>query len=94
MELQFSFRYLLILALFGFFCYQMRTAIKQIMSQETVDSTEYIQISDLNPPPAITFCPRQALNFLNAEEMGLGSDEASVITNMLQGKYKQKTVNS
>ena len=37
----------------------MRTALHQILSQETVDSTDYIKISDLDSPPVITFCPRQ-----------------------------------
>ena len=34
-------------------------ALKNLKDDATVDSTEYIQVSDLDTPPTITFCPRQ-----------------------------------
>ena len=46
----------------GIFCYQINVALDNLMSKATVDSTEYIPISDLNSPPIITFCPKQAEN--------------------------------
>ena len=54
------------------------------MSKATVDSTEYIPISDLNSPPIITFCPKQAENRILLFKWGyFGS-----ISNFLTGSYK------
>lgn len=48
----------------------MNTALHQILSIDTVDSTEYIPISQLNPPPVITFCPRQGYDEDKLFELG------------------------
>ena len=51
-------RYFVILASLIIFCYQLNTALHHLMNVETVDLTEYIPISELDPPPVITLCPR------------------------------------
>ena len=68
----------------GIFCYQINVALDNLMSKATVDSTEYIPISDLNSPPIITFCPKQAENRILLFKWGyFGS-----ISNFLTGNYK------
>ena len=61
METQIALRYVVILASLIVFSYQVHTALTQVLSGDTVDSTEYIPISKLDPPPIITFCPRQTI---------------------------------
>ena len=74
----------------------MHVALENLMSDDTVDSSEYIQISDLDSPPVITFCPRQKLNSEKVDELGyyyLGMD-IFTITDILIGKIRQcKTFN-
>ena len=40
------------------------------MSKATVDSTEYIPITDLDSPPVITLCPRQEYDEEKLKEWG------------------------
>ena len=48
----------------------MMIALENLMSNATVDSTEYIPISDLKSPPLITFCPRQEQNLTTLKKHG------------------------
>ena len=57
METVLAIRYLVVLASLIIFCYQMNIALHHLMSVDTVDSSEYIPISDLDSPPVITICP-------------------------------------
>ena len=61
-------RYLVIVVSLVIFCYQIDVALYNLMSDDTVDSTEYIPISHLDPLPIITFCPRQEEDWKNGEK--------------------------
>ena len=52
------------------FCYQIHNALNKLMGDETVDSTAYIPISDLESPPIITFCPIQPESMYKLAELG------------------------
>ena len=66
----------------------MNKALHLLMKNETVDSTQNINITDLDPPPLITFCPRQKVNTQKLDEFGYadpsGDDILSLI-NILGG---------
>ena len=40
------------------FCYQIKTGLEKLISEPTVDSSEFFPIYDLSEPPIITLCPR------------------------------------
>ena len=63
----------------------MNTALHHLMNEETVDSTEFISISDLESPPVITFCPRQGENKELLEEYGYGD-----LSMLMQGNDNQR----
>ena len=63
MKNQNRIRYLVIVVFLGIFCYQIKVALVKLMSNGTVDSTEYISISELDSPPVITFCPTQGVDW-------------------------------
>ena len=83
MELQRKIRYFVIVASLIIFLYQMNTALHNLMSNETVDSTEYIPISELDPLPVLTFCPRQKVNTQRIHEFGYSS-----VNELMEGNYK------
>ena len=68
MKFQKGIRYFVIVLSLVIFCYQMTVAFNNLRSDATVDSTEYISISDLDSPPVITFCPRQEAKWENPIE--------------------------
>ena len=70
MENQRRIRYFVIFVSLIIFCYQVNTALYNVMSDDTVDSTEYINISNLESPPVITVCPRQSINKQILQEWG------------------------
>ena len=55
-------RYFVILVSLIAFCYQLIQALCRLMSNDVVDLTEDVPISDLDSPPVITVCPRQPVN--------------------------------
>ena len=55
-------RYFVILVSLIIFCYQLIQALCRLMSNDVVDLTEDVPISDLDSPPVITVCPRQPVN--------------------------------
>ena len=61
----------------------MKVALDNLMSNATVDSTEYIPISDLEAPPIITICPRQREDQQKLKQSSWGYFES--IENLLQG---------
>ena len=63
-------RFLLIFVSLIIFCYQLNTALQHLQSNDTVDSTEFIPISELDQPPVITFCPGQGSNLTRLAEYG------------------------
>ena len=69
-KLQNSIRYIVILASLIIFCYQFNTALLHLIGKETVDSTEYIPLSDAKSLPVITICPRQGQDFTRLNEWG------------------------
>ena len=71
MQVQRNLRYFVIVASLCIFCYQMNSALYQLMSEKSLDSTEYIPISELKSPPVITFCPRQTFGRLTEYDEGL-----------------------
>ena len=70
MTLQRRIRYFVILVSVIIFCYQLKVALNNLMSDATVDSTEYIPISKLDSPPVITLCPRQGIDEAKIVELG------------------------
>ena len=62
------------------FCYQIHNALDKLMGDETVDSTAYIPISDLESPPVITFCPIQSESMYKLVE-----SEYDNSSNLVQG---------
>ena len=69
----------------------MNVALHNLMSNETIDSTKDIPISNLDSLPVITFCPRQQVNAPKIDELGYGSGGDSFsIMNILKGKDNQK----
>ena len=70
MELKSKVRYFVIKASLIIFTYQLNVALHHLMGEETVDSTDYIPISDLDPPPVISFCPRQKEDKMKLKEWG------------------------
>ena len=50
----------------------MNVALDNLLSDVSVDSTEYVQISELEHPPIITFCPRQPINEIKLVQYGWG----------------------
>ena len=92
MKVERKIRFFVILVSLIIFCYQIETAFYHLMSEATVDSTEYISISDLDSPPLITICPRQELNWQTTEEWGWGHEgdpgyQNKDYYNILLGKY-------
>ena len=73
-------RHIVILISLVIFCYQLKVAFDNVLSNATVDSTEYIPISDLDSPPVITVCPRQGVDDERLYELGY-----SYIGHLLQG---------
>ena len=63
-------RYLVIVASIIIFFYQIKVALDNLMSENTLDSTENIHISDLDSTPVITFCPRQGEDTNKLDEWG------------------------
>ena len=53
----------------------MKVALHNLMSEATVDTTEYIPISELETPPILTLCARQAVADKNEEEFILTVDK-------------------
>ena len=49
-------RYLLIIICVGIFCYQMHSSLNKLISQQTMDVTTKIMLSDLNVKPLVTIC--------------------------------------
>ena len=64
MKMDSIIRNIVILSSLIIFCYQLYTALHNLMSNTSVDSTEKIPISDLEYPPLITICPRQKQSIL------------------------------
>ena len=63
-------RYFIIIASLIIFCYQMKVAFENVLSNATADSTEYISISELDSPPVITFCPNQGIESASLDALG------------------------
>ena len=82
MEIKSCFRYFVILASLIIFCYQLYTALNHLLSEATVDSTQYIPISHLKYPPLLTICPRQEKTWKNIEDWGWEevADDYSILT--------------
>ena len=57
----------------------MNMALQNLMGDVSVDSTEYINISDLDSPPVITFCPRQPINMRKLFEWGWMSGSGFIV---------------
>ena len=70
MEFQRRLRYIVIFVSLIIFCYQVKIALDNLISNDAVDSTENIPISDLDSPPVITFCPRQGVDDRKLKEWG------------------------
>ena len=87
MTFQRSIRYLVIFVSLIIFCYQLHVALEHLLSIQTVDSTEYIPISDLESPPIITFCPRQVEDEKSLWELGYFNTE-----NLMQGNIRQTDI--
>ena len=75
MQVQGGIRCFVIVASVIIFCYQMILALARLMGDATVDSTEYISISDLDSPPVITFCSNQGADYRALIELGYWSTE-------------------
>ena len=69
-------RYFVVITSLIIFCDQMNIALHNLMGEETVDSTEYIPISDLEAPPVITICPRQREDKQKLKESSWGYFES------------------
>ena len=70
MKMDSMIRNIVILTSLIIFCYQLYTALHNLMSNTSVDSTEKIPISDLEYPPLITICPRQREDEKTVRELG------------------------
>ena len=90
MEFQRKLRNLLLLASLLIFCYQMKVALNHLFSNATVDSTEFIPVSEVTPP-IITFCPRQQVDAQQLNELGYASRIGNTYStyNLLAGKGYQ-----
>ena len=62
MELYNKIRNFVVIISLIIFFYQITVALHKLMSDSTVDSSEYIPISQLTSPPVITFCPRKQID--------------------------------
>ena len=92
MTLHSRIRYFIILVSVIIFCYQFKVALNNLKSKATVDSTEYVQISDLDSPPVITFCPRQPINEGRLMEWGWGAILRINVNFLMQGKIPQLSI--
>ena len=84
MEFQGRLRQIVIIVSLIIFCYQVKVALENLIGKETVDSSEYIKISELESPPVITFCPRQGEDFGKIKRMfGYWKSQ-----HLMKGNYK------
>ena len=89
MELQIQIRYLVVSASLIIFWYQLNTALDHLLREDTVDTSEYVSISDMDSPPIITFCPRQGANSQKMFGLGYGKHWYGItysVDDLLQGK--------
>ena len=82
MRVQQGIRNFVIAASLIIFCYQFIVALENVMSESTVDSTENIPISNLDPLPLITFCPRQEID-LKFQTIGYSSIQHLTVGTMI-----------
>ena len=90
MEFQSRIRYFVILVSLIIFCYQLNIALYHLLREDTVDSSEYIPISEMDSPPIITFCPRQGADSQKMFGLGYGKHWYGItysVDDLLQGKY-------
>ena len=82
MELLKIIRNSVVVASLIIFCYQLYIALNNLMNEATVDSTENIPISNLDPLPLITFCPRQEVD-LKFQTTGYSSIQHLTVGTMI-----------
>ena len=64
----------------------MKTALENLMSEPTVDSTEHISIMNLEAPPVITICPRQPITEETKQQLiELGYRSKNQVSDLFKG---------
>ena len=87
MDFQRGLRYLVIFGSLFIFCYQFRVALRHLVSETTVDSTEYISIADLDTPPVVTICPRQPVDEEKLKDLGYDG-----VSNLMAGNHSMNAL--
>ena len=90
MTLEYKIRYFVILASLIIFCYQLNITLYHLLREDTVDTSEYIAISEMDSPPIITFCPRQGADSQKMHGLGYGKHWYGItysVDDLLRGNY-------
>ena len=82
-----AINWLILVFSFIMFCYQVQIAVNNLRNPPVVDSTETLNISDVDPP-LITVCPLNQFNKTKMKEFGYGN-----LNSVLIGySYKNKQI--